>query len=100
MFFAAPDLVTAFARLSRMFGIGVTGLTDDQTLFWLRTNAILFLLAFVFSGSLFQRLQDRILRRWKMPAVLGMAVFWSLILLICLAALVAGTSRTFLYFAF
>ncbi|WP_304762749.1 MBOAT family O-acyltransferase [Faecalibaculum rodentium] len=100
VFFAAPDLVTAFARLGRMFGIGVTGLTDDQTLFWLRTNALLFLLAFAFSGSLFQRLQDRILRKWKMPAVLGMAVFWSLILLICLAALVAGTSRTFLYFAF
>ncbi len=83
-----------------MFGIGISGLADDQTLFWLRTNAILFLLAFAFSGSLFQRLQDSILRRWKMPAVLSMAVFWSLILLICLAALVAGTSRTFLYFAF
>ncbi|WP_300937835.1 MBOAT family O-acyltransferase, partial [Faecalibaculum rodentium] len=100
VFFAAPDLVTAFQRLGRMTGIGITGLTDEQTLFWLRTYALLFVAAIVTSGGLYQQVQDRILQRWKMNGVIGLAVFWTLILLVCLAAMVAGTSRTFLYFAF
>ena len=100
VFFAAPDIVTAFQRLGRMAGIGIAGLSDDQTLFWLRTYALLFVTAVLTSGGLYQRIQDWILKRWKMNGVTGLAVFWTLILLVCVAAMVAGTSRTFLYFAF
>ena len=100
VFFAAPDAATAFVRLGRMIGLGISGFADNQVWFWLRTNALLLAAAILFSGGLYERLQNRFLARWKQPGVLILAGFWILILIICLAAIVGGTSQTFLYFAF
>lgn len=83
-----------------MIGLGISGFADNQVWFWLRTNALLLAAAILFSGGLYERLQNRFLARWKQPGVLILAGFWILILIICLAAIVGGTSQTFLYFAF
>ena len=95
--FNAADLAQAGQDLAGMFGLGGLPLATAETLYYLRSYAVIFLLGFVgatpFPKALAARLPD------KLAAVLEPAALTGL-LLVCTAYLVDGSFNPFLYFRF
>ena len=95
--FNAADLAQAGQDLAGMFGLGGLPLATAETLYYLRSYAVIFLLGFVgatpFPKALAARLPD------KLSAVLEPAALTGL-LLVCTAYLVDGSFNPFLYFRF
>ena len=95
--FNAADLAQAGQDLAGMFGLGGLPLATTETLYYLRSYAVIFLLGFVgatpFPKALAARLPD------KLSAVLEPAALTGL-LLVCTAYLVDGSLNPFLYFRF
>ena len=100
--FDAPDVSAAFARIGTMFGAGSVGLAGTEALYYLRSYAVLFVLAVVGVTPLPKRL---IARAWKsrggrllLPVLEPIAL--TVLLLVCTAYLVDGSFNPFLYFRF
>ena len=100
--FNARDLTQAGQDLAGMFGLGGLPLANAETLYYLRSYAVLFLLGILGATPLVKNMANRFLgsvRTEKVAAVIEPAVLVGL-LLICTAYLVDGSFNPFLYFRF
>ena len=96
--FNAADLSQAAADLKGMFGFGGAPLVSGESLYYLRSYALLFVAAIIGATPLVKRVGEK-LAGTKVGAVLQPLVLIGL-LLICTAYLVDGSFNPFLYFRF
>ena len=96
--FNAADLSQALSDIGGMFGFGRVPLVTAETLYYLRSYAVLFLLGFVGSTSLVRDTACK-LEKYRITAVLE-PVLMIAALLVCTAYLVDGSFNPFLYFRF
>ena len=96
--FNAESLTQAGSDLAGMFGFGGVPLVTEQTLYYLSSFAVLFVMGFVGATPLVRDLSNR-LSKHKIVAVLEPVVL-ILLLLLCTAYLVDGSFSPFLYFRF
>ena len=96
--FNATDLHQAVTDLSCMFGFGGLPAISPETLYYLRSYGLLFLVGIIGSTPAVRDIANRIYKT-KVGAVLE-PVFLILLLLICTGYLVDGSFSPFLYFRF
>ena len=92
--FNAADLSQAGSDLAGMFGLGGVSLITQETLYYLRSYAVVFLIA-LFGALPFAR-------NWgeKLCNPVVETIVMAALLLLCTASLVDGSFNTFLYFRF
>ncbi len=96
--FNAESLAQAGSDLAGMFGFGGVPLVTEQTLYYLVSFGVLFVVGFVGATPLVRNAANR-LSKYKTAAVLEPLVL-ILLLLLCTAYLVDGSFSPFLYFRF
>ena len=96
--FNAESFTQAFADLKGMFGFGGVPLVTAETLYYLKSYELLFVLGFVGATPLVRDTANRLYQH-KIVAVLEPVVLLAL-LLICTGYLVDGSFSPFLYFRF
>jgi len=95
--FNAADLSQALGDMAGMFGLAGLPLSNEVTLYYLRSYAVVFLLAVVGSTPVVKIAAE------KLPAKVAAAlepVVLAALLLVCTAYLVDGSFNPFLYFRF
>lgn len=98
-FFFAPNLGFAFGWLGKMFGIGA-GFMDSTAKYYLSGSWLILLIAFVGAYPLPANLGSRLYRqRGNLPMVVS-AMWFGVLLLLCIAAMTSSTYASFLYFQF
>jgi len=95
--FNAADLSQAAGDIGGLFGFGGVPFATEETLYYLRSYAVVFLLGFVGSTPVVKTLAQKVPA--KAAAVLEPLAMAAL-LLICTAYLVDGSFNPFLYFRF
>ena len=96
--FNAVDFAQAVSDVKGLFGFGGVPLVTEETLYYLRSYAVLFVIGFVGSTPLMKNLGER-LEKTTFGAVLEPVLLISA-LLVCTAYLVDGSFSPFLYFRF
>ena len=96
--FNAESLSQAGGDIAGMFGFGGVPVVTAETLYYLRSYAVLFVLGFVGATPLVRDTANRLVKR-KIGAVLEPIVL-ILLLLVCSGYLVDGSFSPFLYFRF
>ena len=95
--FNAQDIAQAGRDLAGMFGFGGLPLVTAETLYYLRSYGVLFVLSIVGSmpvmNQLAGKLPEKTAEMLQLPVMIGL-------LLICTAYLVDGSFNPFLYFRF
>ena len=95
--FNGADMAQAGRDLASMFGAAGLPLVTGDTIYYLRSYAVVFLLAIVGSAPLMKGLEQRLPEKARaVLEPLGML----LLLLLCTAYLVDGSFNPFLYFRF
>ena len=93
--FNASTMGEAFSYIGSMFGVGDVPLLSTETLYYLRSYAVVFVVAAVGSTPLPKLLTEKVkITRFLEPVVL------LVLLVICTAYLVDGSFNPFLYFRF
>ncbi len=100
--FNAADLTQALADIAGMFGLGGVPLVTEETLYYLGSYAVLFILGFIGSTPVARDTVNRLYSGEKSGKVLAVLepVALIAILLLCSAYLVDGSFNPFLYFRF
>ena len=98
MLFNAESLSQAVSDIGGLFGTGNLPLWNTETLYYLRSYAVLFVAGFVGATPLLRDIGNRLAEK-KIGAVLEPILLMG-ILLICAAYLVDGSFNPFLYFRF
>ena len=96
--FNAESFTQAGQDIAAIFGFGRLPFVTAQTLYYLRSYAVLFAVGFVGATPLVKKVCAR-LERYKITAILE-SLALALILLICTGYLVDGSFSPFLYFRF
>ncbi len=96
--FNAEDLTQAAGDMAGMFGLAGVPLVNAETVYYLRSYAVLFLLGFIGSTPVVRDTARR-LSETRAGAILE-PVMMALMLLVCTAYLVDGSFSPFLYFRF
>ena len=96
--FNAENIGQAGSDIAGMFGFGGVPLVTNETLYYLRSYAVLFVVGFVGATPLVRDTANRLYKH-KVTAVLEPVVL-ILLLLICSGYLVDGSFSPFLYFRF
>lgn len=98
--FFCPSLSSALHYFGQMFGMGGMGFLDATAKYYLSGNLILLIIAAIGSGSLVQRLHQKI-AYWKGGWATYVSVaLYVLLILLTVAYLVSSTYTSFLYFQF
>ncbi|WP_419726358.1 MBOAT family O-acyltransferase [Terrisporobacter petrolearius] len=100
VFFASPNLSFAMEYLKAMFGFGNHVLMDSAGIYYLYTNAIMFVILAVCSTPIVKNILDRIVIKSKLGYVNGSLITYMVILFLATAYLVNETYNPFLYFRF
>ena len=100
VFFASPNLSFAMEYLNAMFGFGNHVLMDSAGIYYLYTNAIMFVILGVCSTPIVKNILDRIVVKSKLGYVNGSLITYMVILFLATAYLVNETYNPFLYFRF
>jgi len=100
--FNAADLNEAVSDVAGMFGLGGVPLVTAETLYYLRSYAVLFVLGFIGATPLVRDTANRLSQSPKWGTVVSVAepVILIAMLLLCSAYLVDGSFNPFLYFRF
>ena len=96
--FNATDLSQALSDIGGMFGFANVPLVNAQTLYYLRSYGLLFVVGFVGATPVVKNLSGK-LENKKLGLVLETALM-IVLLLVCTAYLVDGSFNPFLYFRF
>ena len=100
VFFEFDSLLQGLAYLQVMFGMGAYQLLDDKAIYYLYTNAFLFVVLALCATPLVKNLvigwQERAMLSWSV----AMPVIYSVLLFFCTAYLVNLSYNPFLYFRF
>ena len=98
MLFNAESLAQAAGDIRGLFGLAGVPLTTAESLYYLKSYAVLFLVGFVGSTPVVKKMVVRV-EKTKAGPVLEVAVM-VLLLLVCTGYLVDGSFSPFLYFRF
>lgn len=98
--FFSPTLASALGRIGRMFFVGVNGLADSQTRYYLIHSMVLLIAAIFCATNLPKKATHWITVHVPLNKGLLGAFGYGLGLVICLAMLISQTSQAFLYTAF
>ena len=100
--FNAADMAQAAADIKGMFGFGGVPFITAETLYYLRSYGVVFLLSIVGATPLVRNCVNRLVEQKKASKVLAFLEPAALILLLllCTAYLVDGSFNPFLYFRF
>ena len=96
--FNAVDLSQALSDIGGMFGFGGVPFVNGETLYFLRSYALLFIVALVGSTPAVKHFAMKL--EGKKAGLVLQTVLMSLLLLVCSAYLVDGSFNPFLYFRF
>ena len=96
--FNATDLSQALSDVGGMFGFAGVPLVTQQTLYYLRSYGVLFVVAFIGATPLVKTLAEKVEHK-PIGAILE-PVVTVLLLVVCTAYLVDGSFNPFLYFRF
>ena len=96
--FNAVDLSQALSDVGGMFGFAGVPLVTQQTLYYLRSYGVLFVVAFIGATPLVKTLAEKVEHK-PIGAILE-PVVTVLLLVVCTAYLVDGSFNPFLYFRF
>ena len=95
--FNAADLHQAAGDIAGLFGFGGVPFVTEETLYYLRSYAVAFILGFVGSTPVVKTLAEKLPSR---AAVVLEPLAMAALLLVCTAYLVDGSFNPFLYFRF
>ena len=95
--FNAADLHQAAGDIAGLFGFGGVPFVTEETLYYLRSYAVVFILGFVGSTPVVKTLAEKLPSR---AAVVLEPLAMAALLLVCTAYLVDGSFNPFLYFRF
>lgn len=98
--FNAADMPQAIGDLRGMFGLAALPFTTDETLYYLRSYTVTFLIAILGSTPLPKYLFTRIQEKWSKVSDVLKTIGLILLLLLSTAYLVDGSFNPFLYFRF
>ena len=100
--FASEDMSTLLFNLKGLFGVGGVPLVSAPTMYYLRSYAVIFILALVGSTPLPKKLLNGIQRRAVGEKLLNLAepIVLAALLLVMTGYLVDGSFSPFLYFRF
>ena len=100
VFFASTDLTMAINYIKVMFGIGNNPLIDNTGIYYLYTNAIMFVILAICSTPIVKIILDNIVIKSRTKYVNISLIVYMLILFLATAYLVNETYNPFLYFRF
>ena len=98
--FNANDLAQAGQDMAAMVGLGGLPLVTTESVYFLRSYALLFLAGIVGATPLVRNLAAAFEGRFPKASALAEPVVLAAILLLCTACLVDGSFNPFLYFRF
>ena len=96
MIFANESLAAAGSYILKLFGIGASSFIDTASLYYLKTNFVIFVICIIASGPNLHKMVNKLLR----CSVVRSVVFYGILLLIGTACLVYGSYHPFLYLRF
>ena len=98
--FFSPSLGQAVGYIKLMFGVGAHGVVDQESLYLLTTNIVLWLMLIIGSTRFVHvRYEHKMKsRRWNTTMING--VVYIVLFVVCIAYLVTETYNPFLYFRF
>ena len=99
VFFFSPNLGSAFSWLGAMFGATELGFADALALYHLASGWLPMVIAAFAACPLGTRIGGRISRMGPVGAVFS-AIWWALLLCLCIAGMMRSTYSSFLYFQF
>uniref|UniRef100_UPI00262FE80E MBOAT family O-acyltransferase n=1 Tax=Terrisporobacter sp. TaxID=1965305 RepID=UPI00262FE80E len=100
VFFASTDLTMAINYIKVMFSIGSNPLIDNTGVYYLYTNAIMFVILAICSTPIVKMILDNIVIKSQTKYVNISLIVYMLILFLATAYLVNETYNPFLYFRF
>lgn len=100
VFFASPTLSYALDYIKIMFGFGHNVIMDSAGIYYLYTNAIMFVILAICSTPIVKTALDKIVVKSKSRYVNASLIAYMLILFLATAYLVNETYNPFLYFRF
>lgn len=100
VFFASPNLSYAMEYLKAMFGFGNHALIDSAGIYYLYTNAIMFVILAICSTHIIKNILDRMVVKSKSGCINASLIAYMVILFLATAYLVNETYNPFLYFRF
>lgn len=100
--FDAPTLSSALTRMGVLFGLGTAALSGTVSVYYLRSFAVVLVLALIAATPLFKRLLARVQahRAGGMAVSVLEPLVLTALLLLCTAYLIDGSFNPFLYFRF
>lgn len=98
VFFCSPSIMDAFGTIGRMFHFAE--LVNTEALFVLTGHLVLFIIGILLSGTLFDRIEERLMQVKGNRMVLAFTVLYLVFFGISIAFVVGSTYQSFLYFAF
>lgn len=100
--FDSTDIVSAVELLKNMFGIGITDLAGEMSLYYLKSYASVLILGVVASMPIAAKAVKRIKQSETGLNIINAAepIFTALILIVCTAYIIDGSFNPFLYFRF
>ncbi len=100
VFFASPTLSYAMEYIKIMFGFGHNVLMDSAGIYYLYTNAIMFVILVICSTPVVKNTLDKMVVKSKSGYINASLISYMLILFLVTAYLVNETYNPFLYFRF
>ena len=98
--FFSPSLDQAVRYAGKMFGFGVNGIVDSESLYLVTTNLILWLILIIGCTPLPDVRYRHIMWKKKENAMIINGIVYVVLFLLCVAYLVTETYNPFLYFRF
>ena len=98
--FFSPSLDQAVRYAGKMFGFGVNGIVDSESLYLVTTNLILWLILIIGCTPLPDVRYRHMLWKKKENAMIINGIVYVVLFLLCVAYLVTETYNPFLYFRF
>ncbi|MGE8033936.1 transcriptional regulator [Lysinibacillus sp. KCTC 33748] len=100
VFFEFDNLSVAISFIGTMFGFNQTAFLDNNTLYYLSTNFMLFCILTICSTPFPKKALVYIREQLKLPGAICMPIFYVILVVLSTAYLVNDTYNPFLYFRF
>ncbi|MFE5318348.1 MBOAT family O-acyltransferase [Paenibacillus sp. NPDC056579] len=98
--FEMEHLASAWRFIGVMFGFGGQGIVDQQALYDLSTNVVLFVVLAICATPLPKKMLTCIMGKWRTAGVITVPLIYFLFMVLSTAYLVNETYNPFLYFRF
>ena len=100
VFFEFENLPLGIAFIKTMFGFGNRPLIDGNAIYYLYTNALLFIILIISSTPIPKNLFIRLKEKMNRGEIVLIPIVYTFLIFLCTAYLVNETYNPFLYFKF